>query len=225
MSSEDLSKILAPLQLAKDELRRFLEGFFFFWGGGRVFEKIKIIRLYPACKNLAEFKSRKAEFLLENFIIIERLGETDKYLPFYQFSFLKGIGRNTLKENLNYLSLENPLISAKHVMIEFSKGNFYLFDLGSENGTFVKTQGPLKLEQKRKIYISRDLSFNFESNLKLATFEFLDQKRSFKLEFSKENILYFGEDGKHSFSSQELLNVQFKIIFDGLDFYLESIAG
>ena len=59
-SSEDLSKILAPLAISKRRITEFLEGFFLgVW-------KKKIISQYLACKKISEFTSRKVEFLFEN---------------------------------------------------------------------------------------------------------------------------------------------------------------
>ena len=68
------------------------------------------------------------DILVENCIIIERLEEVDKYLPFYQFSFRNGIGRSK-NTAYNYFLIDDPLINPHHIKIEFVKGKFYLYDM------------------------------------------------------------------------------------------------
>lgn len=166
--------------------------------------------------------------MVENCIIIERLGEVERFLPFYEFSLLKGIGRDNMDHN--YFMILDPLISRYHARIEFFNGNFYLYDLGSENGTYFKPQKAQKLEINQKIFISENLSLMIQDqNLNLLVFELIDKKtkkyQSFKFEFSDKQCLFFSEDGKHSFDSDELKNIQFKIFCDDKAFYFESIAG
>ena len=168
--------------------------------------------------------------MVENCIIIERLGEVGKYLPFYQFSFRNGIGSSEDTDH-NYFLIDDPLINPDHIKIEFVKGKFYLYDLGSEHGTYFKPQIAQKLEINQVIFISENLRLKIqEENLTLLICELFDKKfmntQSVKFEFSeKQQCLFFADDGKYSFNIHELKNLQFKIFFDGKELYLESIVG